>query len=85
MNEPNRTPPPTPERSGRRKFLAMLCAALFVGISLFAPRSALPPAPATAAAEEESVAATTRAVAAANAFLETLDAKQRKLVRSVRQ
>jgi hypothetical protein len=82
MNEPNRKTPPPTERRGRRKSLALLGAALFVGISLFASRSALPPGPATAAADHEKpAAATTRAVAAANAFLEALDAKQRDRVR----
>jgi hypothetical protein len=82
MNEPNRKTPPTTEGSGRRKSIALLSAALFVGISLFASRSSLPPGPATAAADDDKPPAPTkRAVAAAKAFLDALDAKQRKQTR----
>jgi hypothetical protein len=81
MNEPNPKPPSTPEGGGRRKSLAVLSAVLFVGLSLYASRSALPPTPATAvAAGEKPAAATAKAVAAAQTFLNALDANQRKKV-----
>jgi Protein of unknown function (DUF3500) len=67
--------------------LAMLVALVLVGVSLYASRGELPPAlpfsvPAfTTAAEQNGDGKpspqTARAVAAANAFLESLDAKQR--------
>jgi hypothetical protein len=59
---------------GSARFLALLGAMLFVGISLHASRE-----PATAVVDDEKIALpTTRAVAAANAFLEALDANQRE-------
>jgi hypothetical protein len=59
--------------------LALLSALLFVGISLYASRG-VSPLPTRAVAgddKDEKAAATPRAVAAANAFLDVLDAKQR--------
>jgi hypothetical protein len=76
MNEPIRKSPPTAGRGGVKP-LAMLGAVLFVGISLYAFRAG-PPAPGTAAADDQKPAPTTRAVTVANAFLETLEAKQRE-------
>ncbi len=68
--------------AGRRRSVkpaALLAAVLFVGLSLYASRPSLPPSPAAAAADnDKSAAATARAVAAANAFLDALDAKQRE-------
>jgi hypothetical protein len=82
MNEQNRKTPPPTERGGKRKSLAIFSAALFVGISLFASQSSLPPAPATAVADDDKPgAATDRAVKAANVFLDALDAKQRNQAR----
>jgi hypothetical protein len=78
MNESIRQTPPTTRR-GRRKFLALLSALLLAGISLYASR-AVSPVPATAVAgdEKDEKAPTSRAVAAARAFLGALDAKQRE-------
>jgi hypothetical protein len=80
MNEPIRKAPPAAGRV-RRKSLALLSALLFVGISLYASRG-VSPVPATAAADSDEgknpTAPTPRAVAAANAFLDALDAKQRE-------
>jgi hypothetical protein len=73
MNEPIRKTLPTTGH-GSARFLALLGVVLFVGISLYASRE-----PATAVVDEEKAAApTAHAVAAANAFLEALDAKQRE-------
>jgi hypothetical protein len=78
MNEPIRKSPPTAGRGGGVRPLALLGAVLFVGIALYAFREP-PPAPATAAADDQKPAVpTTRAVAAANAFLDALGAKQRE-------
>jgi hypothetical protein len=79
MNEPIRQTPPATGR-GRRTSLAVLSALLFVGISLYASREVSSvPAPAAASDEkgEKPLPPTPRAVAAANAFLDALDAKQR--------
>jgi hypothetical protein len=74
MNEPIRKTPPSTGRGGRARFLALLGAVLFVGISLHASRE-----PATAVVDDQKAAPpTTRAVAAANAFLDALDASQRE-------
>jgi hypothetical protein len=54
----------------------MFSAALLVGISLYASRSS--PAPADDPKDKEPAAPTPQAVAAANAFLDALDAKQRE-------
>jgi hypothetical protein len=79
MNEPIRKTAPAAGR-GWRKSLALLGAMLLVGLSLYASRS-VSPLPATAAADGEKdkkpAEPTPRAVAAANAFLDALDAKQR--------
>ena len=72
MNEPIRKTPSSTGR-GRARFLALFAAVLFVGISLYASRE-----PATAVVGDEKAAApTSRAVTAANAFLDALDANQR--------
>ena len=77
MNEPVRPTPPVPRPGRGVKPLALLGVALFVGVALYASRG-LPPAAAPALADEgKPAAATERAVKAANAFLDALDAKQR--------
>jgi hypothetical protein len=76
MNESTRKTPATGRARGVKP-PALLAAALFVGVSLYASRPSLPPSPA-AAANEKPAAATARAVAAANAFLDALDAQQRE-------
>lgn len=67
---------------GGRRVLAMLGAALLLGVALSASRDALPPAPAGVRADDpkdqKPATPTPRAVAAANAFLDALDAKQRE-------
>jgi hypothetical protein len=73
MNEPIRKTPSSAGRGGSARFLALFAAVLFVGISLYASRE-----PATAVVGDDKAAApTTHAVAAANAFLDALDANQR--------
>ena len=73
MNESLRKTPPATGHVGSTRFLALLGVVLFVGISLYASRE-----PATAVVDDEKAGAPTgRAVAAANAFLDALDAKQR--------
>jgi hypothetical protein len=73
MNEPIRKTPSPTGRNGSARFLALLGAVLFVGISFYASRE-----PATAVVDDKQAAEpTARAVAAANAFLDALDAKQR--------
>jgi hypothetical protein len=71
MNEPTRPAP-----AGLRKALAMAAAMLLIAGSLYAARSTLPP---TVAAEDQPNKKPTplSAVAAAEAFLDSLDAKQR--------
>jgi hypothetical protein len=77
MNEPIRdTPPAAP--GGGRKSLALCCAVAFVGLSAYASRPSLPPAPADAPKDKKPAAPTPRAVAAANGFLDALDDKQRE-------
>jgi Protein of unknown function (DUF3500) len=79
MNEPTRTTPPTPKSRGRNA-LPMLAAVLFVCVGLYASRSALAPAPAAGTEEpkeKKPLAPSPRAVAVADAFLDSLDAKQR--------
>jgi hypothetical protein len=67
------------DRIGRRKPLALLGTALFVVIAIYAARSPLLPATATIVPDDERPStATARAVAAADAFLGSLDAKQRE-------
>jgi Protein of unknown function (DUF3500) len=75
MNEPITKTPPATGR-GVAKALATLGAVLFAGMSLYASRAALPPAPAAAVVDKDK--ATPQAVAAANAFLDGLDADQRE-------
>jgi hypothetical protein len=78
MNEPIRKTPPANGRRGSVKPLALLGVVLFLGLSVYASRG-LTPAPAPAAGEDEKPATpAARAVAAANKFLEALDAKQRE-------
>jgi Protein of unknown function (DUF3500) len=67
------------------RYVAMLGALVLVGVSLYASRAALPPAErannlATAEqnGDDKPAAQTARAVAAANTFLDALDAKQRE-------
>src|SRR5947208_2797976 len=77
MNEPIRQSPPANGR-GTRKSLALLCTVLVVGIALLASRPAPPPAPADAAQDKKPGTPPPQAVAAANKFLDALDAKQRE-------
>jgi hypothetical protein len=74
MSEPLRKSPPS--RGGSVKPLALLGVALFVGVSVYASRG-LPPAPAGAEGDKPATPSS-RAVAAANKFLEALDARQRE-------
>jgi hypothetical protein len=80
MNEPIRKAPPGTGRGGQ-KALAVFGAVLAIGASLHASRE-WSPAPATAVAggqkDEKGAAPTAGAVAAANAFLDALDARQRE-------
>jgi hypothetical protein len=75
MNEPTLNSPATTGRVGRRT-LALFSTALFLGIALGASRPSLLPAPADDAKDKKE-AGTPHAVAAANKFLDALDAKQR--------
>ena len=80
MNEPTRTTLSTTGHGGR-KALAMFGAALLIAVTLYASRDTLPPAPVAAAEEpkdKKPAAPTPRAVEAANAFLDALDAKQKE-------
>lgn len=73
MNEPiHKTLSPT-GRIGSMRVLALLGVVLFVGISLYASRE-----PAAVRDDDKAAAPTARAVAAANAFLDALDANQRE-------
>ncbi len=80
MDEPIRRTPPTAGRGGQ-KALALFGAVLLVGVALYASREGSP-TDATAVAggqkDEKGAAPTAGAVAAANAFLDALDAKQRE-------
>jgi Protein of unknown function (DUF3500) len=67
---------------GATRGFALVGAVVFVGVSLYASRASVPAAPAVARAAaqdagEPGASPTARAVRAANAFLESLDAKQR--------
>ena len=65
-------------RSAVRKALTMFAAALLIAVTLYASRDSLPPLPVSAAeALRDNKALAPRAVDAANAFLDSLDAKQR--------
>jgi hypothetical protein len=65
--------------SGGRKASAIFGAALLIAVTLYASRDSLPPVPISAAeALLDNKAPTPRAVEAANAFLDSLDAKQRE-------
>ena len=81
MTEPIRNTLPATGRGGQ-KVLATLGAALVMGVALFLSSSPLPPAPAAAAddPQEKNPAAPPRAVAAALAFLDVLDARQKEKV-----
>ncbi len=65
--------------SGLRKALALLAAVMCTGVALYASRPALPSAPTKFGniAEDKKPAGPADAVAAANAFLDSLDATQR--------
>jgi hypothetical protein len=66
---------------GGQKALAMLGAALVMGVVLFLTSSPPPPAPAAAVGDpkdKKPAAPTPRAVTAAKAFLDALDAKQKE-------
>jgi hypothetical protein len=76
MNKPIRQTPASTGPGGR-KSLALFSAVAVVGISLYAARSPLSPAPADGSKSKKPLAPTPHAVAAANAFLGALDAKQR--------
>ena len=67
---------PIVRRGTSTKPLAVLGVVVFVGISLYASAALLPQAPAPAEAHGETQ--TPRGVAAAGAFLDALDAKQRE-------
>lgn len=69
---------PLPTGRGRRKTLALFSAALFVGLALYSSRSLMPRAPADDPKDKKPAAPTPQAVAAANKFLDALDAKQRE-------
>lgn len=74
-------PQSQPTRSGMQRVLATLGTLLFVGLALYQSRSALTPVTASAADDPKgkpSTAATVKAVAAAKAFLDTLDAGLRE-------
>ena len=74
MNEPIPKSPTTTAPRGIAKSLALLGALLFIGMSLYASRE-----PATAVVDDDKAAApTAHAVAAANASLDALGAKQRQ-------
>ena len=80
MNEPNRNSPHGAGGGGRKAF-AMLGAVALLGAAAHLSNSPLPPAPAVAAEqpkEKKPAAPTAGAVAAANAFLDALDAGQRE-------
>jgi hypothetical protein len=80
MSEPTpHCPPAVVERRSRIKSLAMLGALILVGVSLYASRASLPARFGVAGqdGDDKPSPQTARAVAAANAFLEALDAKQR--------
>lgn len=67
---------------GGARLLALFGAGLLIGLSLYASRDSLPPVPTVAAEEARDRApAPPRAVEAANAFLDALDAKQREKAR----
>ncbi len=65
---------------GGQKIVATLSAALIMGVALFLSSFSLPPVPSAAAddPQETKAAAPSRAVAAAQAFLDVLDAKQKE-------
>ncbi len=80
MNGSIRTISPSTGRSGA-KLLAVFGAALLIGLTLYASRDSLPPVPDLAAEEsrdQKPAAPAPRAVEAANAFLDALDAKLRE-------
>ena len=74
MNEPMQKTSSTRRHRGSARFLAMLGALLFIGISLYASRES-----ANAVVDDDkSKTPTDRAVAAANSFLDALYAEQRE-------
>ena len=76
MNASTHTAPVTPG-GGWRKAFAMLGAVLLLGIALYASNSSLP-RPAVAADDPQDKKPPASAVAAANAFLDALDAAKRE-------
>jgi hypothetical protein len=77
MSALNRNPRPV-TGGGVRKVVALLGAVLLVGGALYLSDAPLPPAPAAHADDAKDKKPTAGAVAAANAFLDALDAKQRE-------
>jgi Protein of unknown function (DUF3500) len=79
MTEPIRTTPPAHGRGGAR-FLALCGTVLFVGVALYASREPPPSVAAVPGDEKDAkpAASTPRAAAAARAFVDALDAKQRE-------
>ncbi len=79
MDEPIRNTRPANGHSGQKAF-ATLGVVLVMGLALYLSSSPLPPAPAAATddPQEKKPDAPTRAVIAANAFLDMLDARQRE-------
>jgi hypothetical protein len=80
MNVPTRTTSPDRPRGGGKKSLPVLSAVAFVGVALYASPEGPPPAAAVAGQGAGGQVATpaARAVAAATAFLDALDAPQRE-------
>jgi hypothetical protein len=76
MNEPTVKTPRTGGRGGRKTF-ALFSTVLFLGVALYASRFPLAPAPANDVGDKKPQAAAPHAVAAANKFLDALDARQR--------
>jgi hypothetical protein len=77
MNDPILTSTPGTKGSGRN-VLALIGTVLLVGIALCASRSSLGPVPADDAKDGKPRASTPQAVAAANRFLDALDAQRRE-------
>src|SRR5262249_31532020 len=78
MDDPTRTQPVTGR--GLHKLLALAGALLFMGAVLYLSRSPLPSESAVAADDVKEKKPTPKAVAAAKAFLDSLDDKQKEKV-----
>ncbi len=81
MNESNRNALPVIGSGGRKAF-AVFGAGLLIAVTLYASRDSLPPTPVAAAEDpkdKKPLAPAPRAVEAANAFLDSLDDKQREI------